>query len=164
MAGPPWAQRGTRGSGESIAVQNRPEIDIVDKTRSTEIGAGGGTETVSVYAPEGAIYSPIQVFAYIPADPDATGGADNQLKYRYGLSNSLLVATSNPTSDLLIGYGKVEKADSSQTPPEPELQNRVLMNARATPEEPINFSFINGANAPHNEERQYKFVFIKEAY
>lgn len=71
--GPPWATRGTKGSGETVATSHRPTIVSVDKGQSGSV-ASGAKEQVDVFAPSGSVYYLIGMKLEAQEDGDASSG------------------------------------------------------------------------------------------
>lgn len=159
--GKPWHQRGTGGSGETVAVTERPEIATIDATQTGSVTAGT-TETVEIYAPTGAVYRPVALNINIVADATWTTG-DHYVIVRTAGDLNAMLGKSTYAADVRFQYGEWETDDSGQ-PATSAGQQAVLSNLKATEKSPIKLRYKNNGDAAQDNDRKYSFSFEEVSY
>lgn len=168
MAGrPDFSTPGTRGSGDTVAVSERPEIDQLDLTQTTTVNAGA-TETIELYAPTGSIYEPIDLRIMVPPVEDSDGntatGGGHIMRVRANPDFSSLYGRSSYDTALRFQYGSWFTADQSKYPASDAIA-REQMNAQiATENSPLRFEYFNDSDAAQAQNRAILLTVKEMSY
>lgn len=153
---PDFSQPGSSGSGQTVAVNARPELVHIDLTQTGSV-ASGGSESVDVFAPSGSMYTLDHMRVLVRADATATTGSHdvsvtplNKLRALYGAS------TYNV--DLAFGEGNWNSADSGQRPSGAEAQQRQMHHISGDENNPIRFVYDNESDAAQDNDREYEIL------
>lgn len=149
MGRPQFAQAGTAGGGQTVAVTERPEISVIDIGSTTDIASGGG-ETIRVYAPTGSVYRAIALRRAMPSNGAATSGTHQfQMFYENpnGTSPDLLFGESTYNTNLVFDGSAWRTADSRQ-----EGDQRSVRALRATENEGMSFYYGNDTDATQTSD------------
>jgi len=160
---PAWSQPGTQGGGQTIATQQRPEVEEINVDQ-TGIVEGNSTEETKIYAPEGSVYTVKHARIYIRNDPDWSSSHDgHKLQIRTIGTRQALNAESNYSTRIQFQYGSWKGVDNAN-PNDPNLAYAKLTNLRATPESPITLTYSNLGDTVQEEDRKYSFICEVSSY
>lgn len=163
MAGrPDFSTPGSQGSGQKIAVSQRPEINAVDNSQSGSV-ASGTTESVEFYAPAGAIWNFRAADLRVSA-PSGTSSGNHYMEVSSIGGTLLLRGISTRTSDINFAGTAFKTADSDQSPGTQDAQTLALHSATATENSPVTYTYYNGTDVAQNNGRTYKAVVEEESY
>lgn len=162
MGRPQFAQPGTNGGGQTVAVQSRPEVTNVVQKKTSSL-ASGSSETIEFYAPTGSVYNVKAMKLKANQDNQWTAGshlfkvspvgAFDVLKGQSGYQNSLIFFRSHWAS-----------ANEAKNPPDGAAQLLAVQGLQATENSPIRVQYKNDADLAQDNERVYKFVVTEESY
>ena len=157
---PDFSQAGTQGGGQTVAITERPEIQILDLDQTGDVSSGQ-LETIEVFAPTGSVYTVQQMFLKAPAISGATGTAH----IMYIGNTPKLNATrgdANPTSELMFRNGHWDKADVDKQPPDPAAVTLSLQTVTATENRPLKITYYNLTDNTQTSKRTIRLT-VKEA-
>jgi len=158
----PWGASGTKGSGETIAVNNRPGVEIIDLSQTETVDAGSG-QISELYAPEGSIY---QVLSFRATAPNPTGSSDGQHRFSiyfdtgFGLKNDLTEGVSYAGTNVkwnFSGWTEFDEANPSNQAAQAALTSKM----KATDSEPLVFFYDNQTDVQQTEKRTL-YVAVEE--
>lgn len=161
MGRPQFAQSGTQGSGQTVAVNNRPEIESITQNQSGDLAAGGG-EITEIYAPTGAVYQVTNAFLRGKAIGSATSGRHEIIVKSAG--SNVMVGGSVYNSVVEWDQGYWSTADERQYPPNEVVALQLMHNLRATENRPLGIVYKNNTDATQTQERSVSFDVIEESY
>lgn len=161
--GKPWATRGTRGSEETLAVNDRPEFETKDVTQTSDV-ASGGTEVVEVYAPTDSLYRLLWMDVKVQPPGSATAN-DHRME----------VKPADPGPQGLIGFSdyqtKIEfnnrvwqSANSYQQPSNEAAQGANVAALRASNSLPLTFKYSNNTDVTQSNQRRIRLVLERSDY
>ncbi len=162
MAGrPDFTTPGTQGSGQTVAVQNRPEIATVDLTDDSTATPGEYVKS-EVYAPTGSIYRLRGM--YLRAEPIGSGSTGT---HRFYLTNTngtrTLEGKSQYNSRIIFQYYNWKIVDTQQPDTDAALVG-ALKSMTATENSPITVVYNNDSDADQVDARDIKLLFEEESY
>lgn len=162
MGRPQFAQQGTRGSGDTVAVSDRPEITNVDASTSSSI-ASGNSEQTEIYAPTGSLYFPMAMWIRCDADADATTG-NHQFIVR--TSGNVKVGKGRSTYNTAINYQHQHwhTADHTQYPNDEAAQAMIPERMAATENEPITIGYYNNTDVAQENNRRRQLTMKEVTY
>lgn len=163
MGSPQFSQRGTRGSGETLAVNERPELVRVDGSITNTVPADE-TVTVDIYAPTGSNYAVKEMDLRALPDGDATSGTHSFVVNSVGAEFYVTYGESTYDSKLTYRYGVWTNANSDQTPTSSEMQARNVRNMKATENDPVKLDYRNRADAAQENTVDIRFVMEEVSY
>lgn len=153
---------GSKGSGQTVAVTNRPEMKEVVASVTGSVAAGA-SETVEVYAPTGSVYTARSMFLQVSADGNWASG-DHVIKVKPINSRDILYMQSDYLTDLLYQFGEIRSANNLSKPSTAELQRMVMGSLIATENSPITVEYRNRADAAQDNARNYEFTMEENSY
>jgi|GEM_PF-3255394 len=163
MAGrPDFSQAGSQGSGQTLAVSNRPELQVIEASKTTTVNSDG-SERVEIYAPTGSIYSVVECWIKIVSPSGASTGS-HFLNIRGAGAISSISGQSSHDININFLAGEFKSANESEIPTEPVNQHRQMTGLKATENRPIQINYINNTDAAHSSERIIKFVVEEDSY
>lgn len=164
MPGKQFATPGTKGSGETVAVSNRPEVAKVTATQTGSVGSGNN-EFTYVYAPTGSIYRVRSLAMHVPADGTATTGK-HIVSMRSANLSSLqdLQGRANYNTDLQFQWSHWLSADVAAYPPNGAAAKMAVESGIATEDSAIGFKYVNETDAAQDNDRDYRFVAEENTY
>lgn len=162
MPGPEFATPGTKGGGQTVAVNDRPQIETVDVSQSGSV-TSGTTETVEIYAPSKATYSVRSMFVLAQADADATSG-DHAFRFRPVNDHTAIEGKSDYNGRLGWDLGHFVSANLSVHPSNEAAQVLTAQKLQATESAPLVVEYANNTDAAQENSRTYNFVFERRDY
>lgn len=158
---PPWSQPGTDGGGQSIAVNDRPDLVADDYTQTGSMSASS-IETTEVYPPTGSIYNVQAMYIKVPSIAAATGG-NHHVRIQEGDKPYVLEGDSN--YDTIIRWDFSQWMDAgTQNPSDPVAQGNAVRALRSDSAIPIKFVYYNGTDAAQDGDREYQLVLERRDY
>lgn len=158
MPRPEFSQPGTRGGGQKIATNDRPEIKTVDASTTGSI-ASGNVETVEVTAPAGSIYRVRMVRLYCGPDGNATSGSHRfKVYYTAPFDLNALYGKSAYNSELNFDSGYWKTADQVARPPDQAGPQNIVETLRATPNTSLARLYRNNLDVSMDNERSTMFL------
>lgn len=162
MPRPEFSQPGTKGGGDTVAVNNRPEIVFEDLTQTSSL-ASGASETIQLFAPTGSVYTINQMRIHVDADADWTTGS-----HKYVLDSAGEVFTalgeSTYTNTLRFERGWWQNADKTIQPNDRSAMVQQMQSLKATENAPIQFRYHNDADAAQDNQRLIEVSVLEESY
>jgi len=163
MAGrPPWSQPGTHGGGQTVAVNDRPEL-VEHTANQTDTVAAGGTEVVEIYAPTDAIWTVNSLYFKAAADGDWTTGTHNWKWQPLDSVPVILRGGSDYTTDI-TWQGSNFRSAQTQEPSQEVSQNIVLGRMKATAQNPLVSEYDNSADKVQEMDRNISMVLEEVTY
>lgn len=153
MGRPQFAQSGTRGAHESIAVNNRPQLERFIVTHDTTLPSGD-TETVEVYAPSGSNYELVMLDLYVNAVTNASSGS-HAMEFGYGGNALASRGASNYNKSVNWKYSGWQTADMLQDPSDEGAQALAVQQMRASESVGMQFTYENNADTAQENTRFY---------
>jgi hypothetical protein len=160
--GPPWSQRGTKGGGQTIAVNNRPKIVRKDLTQTTTL-ASGASETVELYAPSGSVYK-IRALAITCDVPGTATDGTHYFQIRSLGNVAVLLGRSDYTSHLMWNNGHWFTANVRQEPNTEAAAIESIHGTMATADNPIRIEYWNNLDVDQTNERSIEFLIEEVSY
>lgn len=160
--GKPWGTRGTLGSGETLAINNRPDVQTLDVSQTGSV-ASGSTEKVEVYAPTGSVYEFRNVKFQVNADANATSG-DHQIQVRPVNQMAALRGKSNYNTKVQADGGGWRTADLIDWPQTEAGFMATINNLRATDSKALTLTYVNNTDAAQDNERTYQLYYGEVSY
>lgn len=159
---PDFSQPGSQGSGQTVAVQNRPELKSLDLTQTGSVSASTN-EVVEVYAPTSSLYKVQGVRLKVNADATATSGTHSFTGVNHG---SIDVWTGSSTFDTKISYTASHwwDANNTQYPDTDAATLQAVQSMKATENTPIRIRYYNGTDAAQDNQRIIKLVVAEDGY
>lgn len=158
---PDFSQPGTVGSGQTVAVTERPEIVTVDASQTGSVSAGV-TETTEVYAPIGAVYRVVGAKMRVPSDATATTG-DHRIFLASGGVESV-EGVSAYSSEVFWNHYEWQTADIRARPSNETSKLTALQSLKATENTPMKVKYHNNTDAAQDNDRSYTFVVEEVSY
>lgn len=162
MGRPQFAQVGTKGGGDVIAVNQRPNVKKINETQ-TDTVAAGNSEKVEIYAPTGSAYNLLLLDLYVGPDGDWTNG-DHRLELNYGASYSVVRGISSYTDPVSWRYNKWQSATDEQNPNTENAQALAVEKLRATENQALQAIYTNNGDATQENNRSLRFVVEEVTY
>ena len=164
MGRPQFAQAGTRGNNEAVAVSNRPELEVIETIQSTSIASGSG-EITDVYAPSGSVYQLNALNIHIDADPDwASGSHIVSLRGAAMKNGQAIQGKSDYTTRLRWQFSEWRNANQTQIPSDTMASLYAMKDIRADENQPMKFKYTNNADAAQDQDREYRLTVLEESY
>jgi hypothetical protein len=161
MGSPQFSQRGTRGSGDKVAVSERPELKAITVNQSTTL-ASGEAETVEMYAPTGSTYEVAGMYLYCTPPGDETSGSHNFQVSTLGAFN-VTKATSGTGTDLLFDEGHWKRY-TDRFPSDETAAIESVHSLIATENSPIKFVYDNNFDVSQSNTRKFRIVVKENSY
>ncbi|ADE02824.1 hypothetical protein [Haloferax volcanii] len=157
----PWGQSGTKGSGETLAVNNRPTI-VTKSFGQTATVAAGSKQTTNIYAPEGKVWKVIGMELEAP-NPGGDGSGDHFF-YVWSAGHVRMMNGGGPDDDAVYWRNSTWSVNSA-APQDTAASLNALTNLKATESKSIRITY-NGNNltADQTGHREIKFVFEEVSY
>jgi hypothetical protein len=159
---PDFSTAGSQGSGQTMAITQRPELSFIETINNDTISAGG-SETVEVYAPVGSIYNVKLARVYCIA-PSGTSGNHSFKIQSVGNSMTAIYGESTSGSELNFNYSQWVAADSTQQPSDSAAQALQEKKLMATENNPITTTYNNDSDGEQTNNRVYRFVVEEASY
>lgn len=161
MGRPEFSQPGTKGSGESVAVQDRPNIKTIEVNNSETL-TSGSSENTRVYAPENAVYRVIAMGYKAPAPPNASSGSH----YMYLVSGeTALITRGVQNSTDTLQYTRNYWKQSSTADPTTEIaQSNAVQASVADANNGLRFTYSNQSDVDQTETRTIKLVIEERRF
>jgi hypothetical protein len=163
---PDFTTPGSGGSGQRVAVSNRPEVQVITASQTDDISAGG-TELIDVFAPSGSVYRVKAMSIDIDPPGSATTGA-HSIGMRSASASALssMKGKSEYSARLFFQYSYWENSSANgyPKPPTNEAQIMAIQNALATENQPLRFKYVNDTDVVQSNERKIKLVVEEESY
>lgn len=160
--GKPWSQRGTKGGGEHIAVQERPSLVSLNLDQTTSL-ASGGVEKVEVYAPSGSVYRLTNTRIVIPADGTWTTG-DHTLQFRSVGGRQVLHGRSDYATKIQFQFAEWVSANVQKWPTTAAAQQQVLSSVSADENNALVLQYHNDADAAQDNAREIELILDEVSY
>jgi len=159
---PEFSQPGTRKSGETVAVNSRPDVKLVDETQNLTIPVDGNA-AVEVYAPTDSVYNVRGMVIRTP-DPSEDGATTGTLTAQVKTTGSLsmLKAKEGPEGGPVWANG-VWKA-SSQEPANEAAQVASLQAMKATDDSSFRWEMFNNTDVEVSGEFELIVVVEEVSY
>lgn len=163
MAGrPDFSQAGSSGSGQTVAVTERPELVSQNADQTTSVAAGS-REYTEVYAPAGSIFNINQVKVIV--EPDATALSGNHTVGVRPINKSTALHGNAPYSSGLEFTNRYwRRAATDSLPPSAAAQGAAINSLRATETRPLTFVYTNNTDAAQDNARQYQIIAEEVTY
>jgi hypothetical protein len=164
---PDFSQPGSQGSGQTVAVSNRPKITKVEQTGTATVGSGNN-EIIELYAPSDAIYRAINMRLELgagvaPSNP--TSGAHEFDVLPAALDASeIMMGSSTFDAGLRWKYSEWDMANDRQKPTNGAAAFNAMKSLVATEDQPIQIYYKNKTDASISLDRDYYFVFEEQSY
>jgi len=161
---PDFSQPGSQGSGQTVAVSNRPELVYEDIKKNTQV-ASGDIERVELYSPTGTVWDVQNMRLHVTAPNNGETSGKNGLRV-FSISGSIGVVMGESTynKDVDWKFGKWVSADNLQRPQSEEAQVAQKQLAQATEKSPLIFQYDNQTDVSNSETRQYRVVVEENSY
>lgn len=159
---PDFSQAGSEGSGQTMAVNERPELANLDAS-ATDSVAAGNREVTEIYAPSGSLYKIVALDISVKPDADATTG-DNRVMVRPMDQLAVLQGQESFDSRLRFARSHWEGASISAQPPSAAAQTQAVQSIKATENAPIVFWYDNNTDAAMENQRRYLLVVEEVSY
>lgn len=157
---PQFASPGTRGSGETVAVSQRPEIQVIDQNLTSTV-TSGGNEVVEIFAPEGSIYKPISLYVDVDGIDGASGDHFVFIKTYKGVSISF--AKASATDGIQFNNSEWRSA-AAREPSDTAATLQAIQSARASSEQPIEINYDNATDSDQTAPRTVRLVVEEVSY
>lgn len=159
MGRPQFAQQGTRGSGDTVAVSDRPEVSKVNATNTSSL-ASGSNEQTEIYAPSGSVYFPLAIWIRCNADADATSG-DHFFIFRTLGNVKVGKGRADYTGDLNYQHQEWLQANQNQLPTNGPAQSNIPDRMAATENSPMTIGYYNRLDVAQENKRSRELT-VKE--
>jgi len=159
---PDFSQAGTQRSGQTVATNNRPEVEGIIADASTTVAAGD-SETVEVYAPTTAIFNVFAVRQQAPAPDGAASGAHRVVIKGAGGARATY-AQSSFDQAVNWDYAEFRSADVEQRPSDPVAAVQAIQALKATENEAIVFHYFNSTDDDQTGTREYRLGVEEVSY
>lgn len=158
---PDFSTPGTGGSGQTVAVSNRPEIQKVT-IEKTETLPSETLETVNFYAPSGSIYRLLAMELIC----DGIGGSTGFHEFKLRPQNlTLMKGKGDSTNRLAWQFNEwTGTSANDERPASTDAQVAAVNNAKGTETVPISFQYYNGADIDQTASRNYRILVAEESY
>lgn len=160
---PDFSTPGTRGSEQTLAVSNRPEIKEINLDSDTDVPADGSEEQ-EVFAPTGSIYRPLAMSIFISSPDSATTGKHVVELFSRGRRYRMAFGASTHDAGISWNYGGWEEANDIQLPGGIESQTEALRNTVASENTPLVIKYANNTDASYTGKRYIGLVVEEESY
>jgi len=160
---PPWSQPGTDGGGQTVAVQNRPELVSKDYNQGGDL-ASNETEKIEIYAPEGSIY---QVMAMRLEANIPESASDGMVRLDVSPMSHIrtLVARSTYTeSKIWWNHSQWMSPNDTELPSDASAQYHAMSDLIATSDSPITVRVENMLDVDITSSRSIQFIFEVSQY
>jgi hypothetical protein len=164
---PDFSQPGSRGSGQTVAVSNRPKITKVEQTGTATVGSGNN-EIIELYAPSDAIYRAINMRLELgrgeaPSTPTAGTHEFDVLPAALSASE-IMKGSSTYDTGLRWKYSMWDLANDAKRPVNGGAAFNAMKSLVATEDQPIQIYYKNHTDASISLDREYYFVFEEQSY
>lgn len=158
----PWSTAGTRGSRETVSVQDNPDMVTVSETMDDDLGAGE-SQSLNIFAPEGSNYRVVAMRLRADGPPEATQGY-----HRFSLRpmGAFFTVTGQSTFDERLFWVRSHwyDANDGQDPPESTAQQLALQSLRASSEKRLSVLYQNQTDAVQTNTREFDFIMERVSY
>ena len=155
-----FSQPGTAGSGQTVAVNSRPEISTEISDQDATIPAGE-SETIEFYPPTGSTYKVIDMFFQAPAI-SGTSGVHRVRVASVGILYSI-IGESNYGDKLRINQSRWDATAKQQPSNEAALSSQI-QSLRGTENSPISINYKNETDADQTSKRLYRLAVEEVSY
>lgn len=161
---PDFSQAGSEGSGQTVAVTERPELKTVTANQTGSVSKGT-EEVVELYAPAGSVYEVFNLLLVASADADAAAG-NHVFEAAPMNGRNALRGGSNFDTDLDFRAGVFLTADdASATFPQNATSQTMMMQAlRATENNPLVFRYENNLDVAQENQRNIEMQVEEVSY
>lgn len=158
---PDFSTAGSAGSGQTVAVNTRPEISDINEDQTTSV-ASGSSETVAVYSPVGSVYNTLSM----TLQNTDTSGTSGSHSFDVRTVGRVLVAKGVSTYNTSIKwqYGHWSSADSTAQPSDVAAAKRTEESLRATENSPIEFTYNNNKDVSVSTNRVIRLTVEEVSY
>lgn len=163
---PDFSTPGTAGSGQSLAVQQRPQVESETISRGTTVAAGSD-DVVEIYAPVGSVYNFLQIDLRVGAVSGASSGLhffDVAAGNTDALPVSELFGRSDYTGDLEFRRMNWKDANDKAVPANEAATRSGVRNLRATENSPVTVTYSNDTDGDQTATRQITYVVEEVSY
>lgn len=159
---PDFSQPGSRGSGQTVAMQSRPELEQLQIDPTTTIPAGETIRT-EIYAPTGATYSVESLYAHAQSIGSATTG--NHVLWFEGMGAlGIIKGQSQYNSPVYWVYSGWRTADIEQAPSDPAAQIHAVQSLKATENTSFAIKYGNNTDAEQTNPPGYTLIIEEVSY
>ncbi|POG56682.1 hypothetical protein [Haloferax marisrubri] len=158
----PWGQAGTKESGETLAVNNRPKVLRKDLTQTSTLTAGE-SETVELYAPSGSVYT-VKGAALIAKPPSGATGGTHFFQVESLGKVAVLLGRSDYTAQVKWNNGHFFTANQTMEPAEESAAIQSFYGSMATADEPVRVEYYNNLDVDQTNERTIEFLIEEVSY
>lgn len=159
---PEFSQPGTKGGGETVAVQNRPKVKLEDLSQTDEVAAGT-TDDVILHAPAGSVYNVRNLQLSVGDNTDATSG-EHYFTVRPMDTMYAINGTSSYSTPIKFDYGGWATASINERPSSAGAQHAAMENLVVTENTGIMVRYYNGADAPQTSTRSIQLIVEEVSY
>jgi len=160
---PDFSAAGSQGSGQTVAINQRPELQLVDATQTGSV-ASGATEYIRIYAPSGSIYQSVVAFAVDINRPGGTSGYHRLDGRSLEISEGQGWRASADRSDSLSYQYSAWGGTKSQIPADDNVMYRAIRDLMATENEPILLQYKNRTDTEQTSDRKIRFGLKEVSY
>lgn len=158
---PDFSSPGTGGGGQTIAVNQRPDIVDVEIERTDTLDPDE-SETVEIYAPEGSVYNVLGLFLEAPSVSGSDG--THQIVVNSITGRDMLQGESSSGYAVRWKAGHWHTATEDKQPPDGSSQTQVVGRLRATHKTPVEVQYVNNHDDPQTSPRSYELSVEEVSY
>lgn len=160
---PPYSQPGTNGGGQTVAVTQRPELERLNLDQTSSV-ASGSSQTTSIYAPAGSVYS-VQDLA-LDCHPDGNASSGSHLFRVFPLGGALqsLQGQSDNTLGVKFAWGYWVEGNQKKEPTDPAVQNMQATSLKATSNASIDIQYTNNLDVAQDNKRVIRVIVEEASY
>jgi len=162
MGRPPWSQAGTQGGGQTIAVNDRPELDQVEVRQTSTLGSDS-TATTEIYAPEGSVYRILAMRILAPA-PSGAGSGDHYIKLNTLGEVGVLFGSIGYDTDLWFTNSQWQNTMDEDYPNGAGETLEALQSLTATDDSPVSIVYRNRTDVDQTQTREVDLVVEEVTY
>ena len=160
--GKQFATPGTKGSGEKVAVSERPEVLNIEADSANSI-ASGDSYTVDVFAPTGSIYQVFGLVAVGPTDNNETAGY-HRWRIQDVTNYAQLDFESDYTEAVAYDRSHIRVANQKQLPSTEIAQQNQVHQMRATEDSAISLVYDNETDTSTGRSVVVRLAVQEDSY
>lgn len=159
---PEFSQPGTRGGGQTVATQDRPNVKVVDLSQTTTVAAGS-TENLETFAPSESLYRIVGAKIIAPPPTGAASGF-HIFKILTGGGIALLAGRSGYQTDIRFHRSYWRTANEVSEPPNEAAQQEAISSLKATESQPVEIEYQNQTDVDQTDNRTIKLLVEEATY
>lgn len=159
---PPWSQPGTQGGGQTVAVNNRPEIIGKHYEQSANLAPGAAEET-AIFAPSNSVWKFRSAYIFVPAPESATTGSH---QYEVRTTQGIMPLKGTSTYDTACVFHGLTwtAANSSKKPTTESAQEGAVRSLMATENQPVKVKYVNETDVTQSKKRKQNIAVEEVTY